>query len=221
MYNSLVICLIFVVLLVSSCSVVKQNGYYQTKRYKTKSISLKQKTNKHNVKKYKTNHEVSKEIGKHAETASSSHTFEAVAKTINKHVDTSVQGHKVTFYKDILQATKKQSVADDKPLSLRTLKKNSASIKEHLESHPQNTTEPQPTTHWGAIVGFVCSILGFLVAGLLMGICAIVFGTIALNKIREQPEKYSGKGLAIAAVVIGIIVLLLTLLVLIALAATI
>lgn len=69
----------------------------------------------------------------------------------------------------------------------------------------------KPTVHWGAVAGFICSIIGIFFAGIIMGLLAVIFSSIALSRISEDPELYSGSGLAIAGIVIGVIVLLLTL----------
>ena len=55
-----------------------------------------------------------------------------------------------------------------------------------------------------AIGGFVCSLIGFWVFGIILGIVAISLGAAALNHMKTFPEE-KGKGLAIAAIVIGII----------------
>jgi hypothetical protein len=51
-------------------------------------------------------------------------------------------------------------------------------------------------------------------AGTLFGISGIVFGAISLGKIKKNPDKYKGKGLATAGLVTGIIITALTLLLL-------
>ena len=50
---------------------------------------------------------------------------------------------------------------------------------------------------WQGIVSLSCAVLGLLVAGLPLGICAVVFGAMGLNK--------KLKGLAIAGMVVGIL----------------
>lgn len=55
-----------------------------------------------------------------------------------------------------------------------------------------------------AIGGFVCSLIGFWVFGIILGIVSISLGAAALNHMKTFPEE-KGKGLAIAAIVIGII----------------
>ncbi len=65
-----------------------------------------------------------------------------------------------------------------------------------------------------AIVGFALS-LGALIfvccfGGIWLGIPAAIVGFIAMNKIDKEPGKYSGRGLAIAAMVIGVITFILS-----------
>lgn len=55
-----------------------------------------------------------------------------------------------------------------------------------------------------AIGGFVCSLIGFFVMGVVLGIIAISLGAAALNHMKTFPNE-KGKGLAIASIVIGII----------------
>ena len=54
-----------------------------------------------------------------------------------------------------------------------------------------------------AVAGFVCSLVGLFIAGLLLGALGVIFSAIALGKIKRTGKR--GKGLAIAGLVIGII----------------
>ncbi|MGA1849184.1 MAG: DUF4190 domain-containing protein [Thermoplasmatota archaeon] len=56
-----------------------------------------------------------------------------------------------------------------------------------------------------AIASLICSIVGLFGMGLIMGVLGIVFGFIALGRIDDEPRFYSGKGLAVAGIIIGII----------------
>lgn len=56
-----------------------------------------------------------------------------------------------------------------------------------------------------AVAGFVCAVVGVFVAGFLLGTLGVVFSAIAMNKIKKNPEKFKGKGMAIAGLVIGIV----------------
>lgn len=67
-------------------------------------------------------------------------------------------------------------------------------------------TQPgQPKTIGIGIAGFVASLLGLLVAGLPLGVFAIIAGSLGLGKIERNPGKYKGKGFATAALIIGLV----------------
>ncbi len=58
-----------------------------------------------------------------------------------------------------------------------------------------------------AIFAVMLAIIGLFVGGglgILTGAFAILFGAISLKQIRNHPEKYSGEGMAIAAIYIGL-----------------
>ena len=57
----------------------------------------------------------------------------------------------------------------------------------------------------GATSSLVWAILGFFICGLIFGIVAISNANKAKKLIREQPDVYTGDGLATAGLVIGII----------------
>lgn len=52
-------------------------------------------------------------------------------------------------------------------------------------------------------VGLVCAIVGIFVAGIPLGVAGVVFGAISLDRVNR--EKRRGKGVATAAIVIGIL----------------
>lgn len=55
-----------------------------------------------------------------------------------------------------------------------------------------------------AVTSFVCSMVGIVVFGLIMGILAICFGAVGLSRSKYFPEE-SGKGFAVTGIVVGII----------------
>lgn len=59
-----------------------------------------------------------------------------------------------------------------------------------------------------AIAGLIAGIVGLFVAGIPLGIIAVVFGFIALNKIKRNPNLFRGKGLAIASVILGFVAII-------------
>ncbi len=65
----------------------------------------------------------------------------------------------------------------------------------------------QPKKDQMAVWGFVCAVAGFLFAPLFL--VGLILGGISLDRIRRNPDKYRGRGLALAAVIIGGVVILL------------
>jgi hypothetical protein len=44
------------------------------------------------------------------------------------------------------------------------------------------------------------------------GVLAVVFGAVALSQLKKQPEKYTGRGMAVAGLVLGLVALVIMLL---------
>lgn len=66
----------------------------------------------------------------------------------------------------------------------------------------------------GLVVGYICLILlivgagpGVLVLPFIAGLIAVLAGRTALNRIREQPDVYKGKGMAMPGFIMGTVVL--------------
>ncbi len=57
------------------------------------------------------------------------------------------------------------------------------------------------------IASLVCSILGIFFLPFILAPLAVIFGGVGISQCNKQPNVYSGKGLAIAGLVIGIVVL--------------
>lgn len=60
-------------------------------------------------------------------------------------------------------------------------------------------------------IGFLTSLVGLFVASIPLGLVAIIFGASAIGKINRDPQKYKGRGLAAATIIIGFIEVVLTL----------
>lgn len=60
-----------------------------------------------------------------------------------------------------------------------------------------------------AMIGFIFGITGLFLLQMVLGPLAVVFGLIGVTRITNNPEKYRGSGLAVAAIVIGFIDLML------------
>lgn len=68
----------------------------------------------------------------------------------------------------------------------------------------QRLSDVAPPTSGLAIASLVCGILAFFVLAVVLGPLAVIFGGIALSKIRKNPE-VKGRGLAVAGLVLGIV----------------
>lgn len=55
----------------------------------------------------------------------------------------------------------------------------------------------------GATSALVCGILGFFCAGIILGPIAIAQGRSALRQIDQAPQRYTGRGVAQAGLVMG------------------
>jgi hypothetical protein len=55
------------------------------------------------------------------------------------------------------------------------------------------------------VAGFIGSLAGLFILGIPLGIMAVVFGFVSLGKIKRHPDRYRGRGFAIASVIIGAI----------------
>ena len=60
-----------------------------------------------------------------------------------------------------------------------------------------------------AIGSLVCGILSFVCCSVFTGIPAIVLGIMAINKEKNDPQLYGGKGMAIGGIVLGSVSILL------------
>lgn len=84
-----------------------------------------------------------------------------------------------------------------------------ATRKELKRQWRQRMSQPAGTVSGLAVASLVCGILAFFVLGIVLGVLAIIFGGVALSKIRKNPE-VSGRGMAIAGLVLGIVATVVT-----------
>ena len=55
-----------------------------------------------------------------------------------------------------------------------------------------------------AIAGFITGLVSLFLFGIILGPLGIIFSAIALKRIKRNPEKRKGRGLAIAGLILGI-----------------
>ena len=72
----------------------------------------------------------------------------------------------------------------------------------------------EPRINGMALTGFILSLVGLFIFGFIFGVLAIIFSAIGLAKIKKDPAKWKGKGMAIAGLVIGIVAILAWLIIL-------
>lgn len=69
---------------------------------------------------------------------------------------------------------------------------------------PYLPPHPQPPVWGGTIAALVLSIAGFIFClGPLGSVPGLILGIVGLNKCRRDPDLYGGRGMAIAAVIVG------------------
>ena len=54
-----------------------------------------------------------------------------------------------------------------------------------------------------AITSLVLGIVGIIGMQFILGPLAVIFGFIALHKIKHSPKEYGGRGMALAGIIIG------------------
>lgn len=84
---------------------------------------------------------------------------------------------------------------------------NSSSGSRQSYNSPTNPQNDGPRTDPFAIVSIATGAVAFLTGGggLLLVAAAIVFGALSLGRIRREPGRFKGKGLAIAGMVTGLV----------------
>ncbi len=68
-----------------------------------------------------------------------------------------------------------------------------------ISSSSGQNQETHPFAQWSILLGLI----GCVMLGAISAIPAVIFGHVALMKLRSEPEKYTGKKLAIAGLILG------------------
>lgn len=61
-----------------------------------------------------------------------------------------------------------------------------------------------PPTNGMAIAGLICSILGLFCCGPIFSTLGLILSLVGVSQITQNPAQYSGKGIAIAGIVVAI-----------------
>ena len=107
----------------------------------------------------------------------------------------------------------KKSAKTNKSVNTASLKDLKKEFKSNKKEATENTNKvygadsevEEPKVHWAALTGMICGILGLLVTPFLFATLGVIFGGIGLSKIKKNPEKFKGKGMAITGLVTGIV----------------
>jgi len=216
--------LFLILLAMSSCQIVKTNyaGGYKIKWNKQSDIVANKKSKNDKIKQ-----EEIIVVGNEDEAIAWTNDYEVVNENnkISSKKEATTDGlqqqtdgdlvdnsHKVTTYRS--RPILREDVGFSSAQKIDDIIEEGVRIDDGILSENSSNAE----VHWGAIVGFISSILGLFVAGIIFCTLGVIFSSIALSKIRNNPENYKGSGLAIAGLVIGLVGLILTLIVISALA---
>jgi hypothetical protein len=66
-------------------------------------------------------------------------------------------------------------------------------------------TAGPPATNGLAMGGLICSILGLFCCGPLFSTIGLVLSAIALSQIRQNPARYTGRGMAVAGIALALV----------------
>ena len=94
-------------------------------------------------------------------------------------------------------ASHRSAALSDDISSFRSEFKNGASV---IMAPPEDQK-----TNGMALAGFICSLAGLLIFGVVLGLLGIIFSAIGLGKIAKDSSKWKGKGMAIAGLIVGVI----------------
>jgi len=73
----------------------------------------------------------------------------------------------------------------------------------------EQNNSPRKKIHPLGLTGVILSLLGIFVAAVILGSMACIFGIISIAKIDQSPDKWKGKGFAIASILLGFAVTVL------------
>ena len=90
----------------------------------------------------------------------------------------------------------------------KSSKVNVAESKLRSDAIETEEEKAEPKVEGLGLAGFIIGIVGWFMPfglGLVMCILAIIFGAISMGKIKNNPEKFKGKGFAITSLIVGIV----------------
>jgi len=76
-----------------------------------------------------------------------------------------------------------------------------------MSQFPPSFDQPRRLSSGLAVAAIICASIGLCVPGL--GLVGLILGIVAISKASSSPETHGGRGAAIAAIIVGIVVLVL------------
>lgn len=188
-------------LILSSCTMEKRvymSGYHIEWNKSKHNSESKEIASNDNGKQAEQN-----QIGTVVQVENESNTVENSATVSEDNITASVDNHQLILpekEKLNLFSSQKVKTADEEKQTKPSLK---SEFKKGAKMILANGDEPKKNGM--AIAGFVCSLVGLFLFGFITGVLAIIFSAIGLGKIKKDPSKWEGKGMAIAGLIIGIV----------------
>lgn len=94
---------------------------------------------------------------------------------------------------------------------------NQQNLQQQQPNYPvriQSQDQTLPTI--SLVLGIFAILVGCFMGGIPLGALAVILGVMALNNEKRDPNKYGGKGLAIAGIVTGVIGFFISILIILA-----
>ncbi len=155
-----------------------------------------------------------KTTSKSTETTSKSLNSETVSSSEETLNFSQSQEAQDNFVQQKSNSTMRKHCPGQKGSSEKTIGHNISNPVFNPISNTPIDSSNQPVTNGKALTGFICSLAGLFAFGSIFGTIAIIFSAIGLSKIKKDPIKWKGKGMAIAGLVIGIVDIIASLLLL-------
>lgn len=208
--------IIIAALILSACSTsndVVSNKRIQKRKY-TKGLNVKKTHFNLNLFDKKDNSElaINKEHKESKKKANFSYNMvkeNIIASNLNSNIDLVASGKTYENNENNISDNSLNNKQLIKAIKLqKKIKKSQEIISQKIENSSTDINaikDDEPKVHGLGLAGFITSLVGLFVSPILLGILSIIFGSIALSKIKKNPEKYKGKGFAVTALVLGII----------------
>ncbi len=94
----------------------------------------------------------------------------------------------------------------DTVIIIREKKPASLGQKSELRTNIQPTAKPKLEAL--GLVGLLLGTAGLFIAGIPLGTAAVILGIVSLVKFQKHPQKFKGRGFAIAALIVGLLAII-------------